>query len=185
MAENILNEMKTKMDKSFEALNNELRRIRTGRASLAILDTVKVDSYGALVPLNHVASLSVPDPRTIIIQPWDPSMISPIEKAILTSGLDLMPSNDGKVIRVPIPPLTEERRKEIVKLVKKIGEESKVAIRNIRRDFLEKIRKMEKEKQVSEDESRRKQKEIQDITDSYIKKIDSALTVKEKEIMEV
>ncbi len=185
MTDKVLNEMKTKMDKSFEALNNELRRIRTGRASLAILDTVKVDNYGTLVPLNHVANLSIPDPRTISIQPWDPKMITQIEKAILTSGLDLTPSNDGKVIRVPIPPLTEERRREIVKLVKKIGEDSKVAIRNIRRDFLEKIKKMEKEKQISEDESRRKQKEIQDITDSYIKKIDSALAVKEKEIMEV
>jgi ribosome recycling factor len=185
MAENVINEMKTKMEKSFEALTNELRRLRTGRASLAILDTVKVDNYGSMVPLNHVANLSVPDPRTISIQPWDPSMIAPIEKAILTSGLDLTPSNDGKVIRIPIPPLTEERRKEIVKLVKKIGEDSKVAIRNIRRDFLERIKKMEKDKQLSEDDSKRKQKEIQDITDNYIKKVDSALALKEKEIMEV
>lgn len=185
MVEKVINEIKAKMDKSFESLNNELRRVRTGRASLAILDTVKVDNYGNLVPLNHVANLSVPDPRTISIQPWDPSMIAPIEKAILTSGLDLTPSNDGKIIRIPIPPLTEERRKEIVKLVKRIGEDSRVAIRNIRRDFLEKIKKMEKEKQISEDESKRKQKEIQEITDTYIKKIDSALIVKEKEIMEV
>lgn len=185
MAENVINEIKNKMDKTLDALGNELRRIRTGRASIVILDSVRVDNYGTLVPLNHVANLSVPDPRTITIQPWDPSMISTIEKAILTSGLDLTPSNDGKVIRIPIPPLTEERRKEIVKLVKRIGEDSRVAIRNIRRDFLDRIKKMEKKKQISEDESKRKQKEIQEITDNYINKIDSAFIVKEKEIMEV
>ncbi len=185
MAENIINEIKNKMDKTLEALGNELRKIRTGRASIVILDSVRVDNYGTLVPLNHVANLSVPDPRTITIQPWDPSMIPAIERAILTSGLDLTPSNDGKVIRIPIPPLTEERRKEIVKIVKKIGEDHRVAIRNIRRDFLERTKKMEKEKKISEDESRRKQKEIQEITDKYIKKIDEAIGLKEKEVMEV
>lgn len=185
MADSVINEMKTKMSKTIEVLGNELRKIRTGRASISILDSVKVEYYGSQVPLNHVANLSVPDPRTISVQPWDPSMIQPIEKAILTSGLDLTPSNDGKVIRIPIPPLTEERRRDIVKHVKKIIEDAKVAIRNTRRDALEKIKKMEKEKKISEDESKRKQKEIQDITDSFIKKIDDALVAKEKEIMEV
>jgi len=185
MADNIINEMKSKMSKTIEALGNELKKVRTGRASLAILDTVKVEYYGSMVPLNHVANLSVPDPRTISIQPWDPGMIANIEKAIMTSGLDLTPSNDGKVIRIPIPPLTEERRRELVKFVKKICEDSRVAIRNIRRDALDKIKKVEKEKKISEDESKRKQKEIQDITDNYIKNIDTILANKEKEIMEV
>jgi len=185
MSDNVTSELKPRMDKAIDALLGELRRTRTGRASISLLDSVKIEHYGNMVPLNHVANLSVPDSRSITAQPWDPSMISAIEKAILTSGLDLVPSTDGKIVRIPIPSLTEERRKDLAKVIKKFGEDTKVAIRNIRRDIMEKVKEMEKNKKISEDNSRKEQKNIQTITDDYIKKVDQIVSNKEKEIMEV
>ena len=174
-----------KMTGAIEALKKEFSAIRTGRASLSLLDGIQIDYYGTLTPLNQVATLGVPESRLITIQPWDPKMIVEIEKAILKSDLGLTPVNDGKVIRLGIPQLTEERRKQLVKVAKKTAEEARVAIRNIRRDGNEDIKKMEKEKHLSEDDTRKTQEEIQKLTDNYIKKIDEILSHKEAEIMEV
>lgn len=173
------------MDATIEVLRRDLASIRTGRATLALLDGITVDYYGNQTPLNQVATLTVPEPRLITIQPWEQRLISEIEKAIMKSDLGLTPTNDGKVIRLAIPPLTEERRKELVKVVKKRAEEARVALRNIRRDILEDIKKIQKERSLSEDEIKRWNEEVQKITDSYIKKVDEMLAHKEKEIMEV
>lgn len=174
-----------KMNQAVEVFKKDLASFRTGRASLSIFDNIKVDYYGSLVPLNQVATLGIPEPRTITIQPWEQRMINEIEKAIMKSDLGLTPINDGKIIRINIPPLTEERRKQLVKVVRKRAEEARVAIRNIRRDIIEEIKKAEKDKKLSEDDSRRLQDEIQKITNSFIEKIDQILEQKEKEIMEV
>ncbi|MBI5099025.1 MAG: ribosome recycling factor [Nitrospirae bacterium] len=174
-----------KMEKTIEALKKDFAGIRTGRASLSIFDGILVNYFGTPTPINHVATLSVPESRLIIIQPWDPKLISEIEKAIQKSDLGLNPGNDGKIIRIAIPQLTEDRRKEIVKHVHKRGEEAKVSVRNIRRDSNEEMKKLEKEKHVSEDETKRAIEEIQKITDSYIKKVDEVVLHKEAEIMEV
>jgi ribosome recycling factor len=174
-----------KMNQTIEVFKKELASFRTGRASLGILDGIKVDYYGTLTPLNQVATLGIPDPRVITIQPWEQKMIGEIERAIMKSDLGLTPVNDGKTIKLSIPPLTEERRKQLVKVVRKKAEEARVAIRNIRRDVIEEIKKGEKDKKFSEDESRRMQEEIQKITNSFIEKIDQILEQKEKEIMEV
>lgn len=174
-----------KMNQTIEVFKKELASFRTGRASLGILDGIKVDYYGTLAPLNQVATLGIPDPRVITIQPWEQKMIGEIERAIMKSDLGLTPVNDGKTIKLSIPPLTEERRKQLVKVVRKKAEEARVAIRNIRRDVIEEIKKGEKDKKFSEDESRRMQEEIQKITNSFIEKIDQILQQKEKEIMEV
>ncbi|MFN3740840.1 MAG: ribosome recycling factor [Thermodesulfovibrionales bacterium] len=174
-----------KMDATVEVLRKDLASVRTGRASIALLDGITVDYYGNQTPLNQVATLTVPEPRLITIQPWEQRLIPEIEKAIMKSDLGLNPTNDGKLIRLAIPPLTEERRKELVKVVKKRAEEARIAIRNIRRDILEEIKKIQKEKNLSEDEVKRWNDEVQKITDSYIKKIDEMLSHKEKEIMEV
>ncbi len=178
-------EFRGKMQKSIEALKNELNRVRTGRASIALLDGVKVDYYGTPTPLNQVATLAVPESRMITIQPWDTSILSDIEKAILKSDLGLVPTNDGKVIRISIPQLTEERRKELVKVVKRIGENAKIAIRNIRRDANEFVKKKEKGKEISQDELKKNQEEIQKMTDEFIKEIDRLISEKEKEVMEI
>ncbi|MFH1015134.1 MAG: ribosome recycling factor [Nitrospirota bacterium] len=174
-----------KMDHSIEALKKEFASVRTGRASLALLDGIKVDYYGTPTPLQQLASLSVPESRQIAIQPWDQKIISDIEKAIMKSDLGLTPTNDGKVIRINIPSLTEERRKQLVKVVRKNSEDAKVAVRNIRRDVNDEIKKLEKEKHLSEDDTKKSLDEIQKFTDSYVKKIDEILMHKEKEIMEV
>lgn len=174
-----------RMDSAIETLKKEFASIRTGRASLALLDGIRVDYYGNPTPLQQLASLSIPDSRQIAIQPWEQKIISDIEKAIMKSALGLTPINDGKVIRINIPPLTEERRKQLVKVVKKNAEDAKIAIRNIRRDINEGIKKLEKEKHLSEDDTKKSLDEIQRLTDSYIKKIDEILMHKEKEIMEV
>ena len=174
-----------KMDSAVEALKKEFSAIRTGRASLALLDGIKVDYYGTPTPLQQLASLSIPESRQIAIQPWEQKIISEIEKAIMKSDLGLTPSNDGKVIRINIPALTEERRKQLVKVTKKNAEDSKIAVRNIRRDTNEDIKKLEKEKHLSEDNTKKSLDEIQKLTDTYIKKIDEILMHKEKEIMEV
>jgi ribosome recycling factor len=174
-----------RMDRTIEALRKEFSSIRTGRASLALLDGIMVNYYDTLTPLQQLASLSIPESRQMAIQPWDPKAIPDIEKAILKSDLGLTPMNDGKMIRMNIPPLTEERRKQLVKMVKKKAEEAKVAVRNIRRDANEDLKKLEKEKHISEDEVKKAQDEIQKITDSYITRVDDVLANKEKEIMEV
>lgn len=174
-----------RMSRTIEALKKDFASIRTGRASLALLDDIMVNYYDTPTPLQQLASLSIPESRQIAIQPWDPKVISDIEKAILKSDIGLTPMNDGKTIRINIPPLTEERRKQLVKTVKKKAEEAKVAIRNIRRDSNEELKKFEKEKHLSEDEVKKSQEEIQKITDSYITKVDEVLGHKEKEIMEV
>ena len=178
-------EFRGKMQKSVEALKSELNRVRTGRASIALLDGVKVDYYGTPTPLNQVATLAVPESRMITIQPWDTSILADIERAILKSDLGLVPTNDGKVIRISIPQLTEERRKELVKVVKRIGENAKIAIRNIRRDANEFVKKKEKDKEISQDEMKKDQDEIQKMTDEFIKEIDRLVAEKEKEVMEI
>lgn len=185
MEKELKNKITHKMEGAVEALKKEFASIRTGRASLALLDGISVDYYGTPTPLNQVASLSVPDSRQILIQPWEPKIIPDIEKAIFKSDLGLTPSNDGKAVRIGIPPLTEERRVQLVKVVRKKAEEAKVSVRNIRRDANETLKTLEKEKQLTEDESRKSINEIQNHTDSYIKKIDEVLSHKEKEIMEV
>jgi ribosome recycling factor len=176
-----------KMSKALDVLKKEFTTLRTGRASLGILEGITVDFYGTPTPLNGVSNLAMPDPRTITIQPWEPKMLGEIEKAILKSDVGITPSNDGKIIRLSIPPLTEERRQQIVKHAKKLAEDARVAVRNIRRDVNDDIKKKSKDKvvHVSEDEVKKLQDEIQKTTDSYIKKIDDLLAHKEKEIMTV
>jgi len=174
-----------KMARSIEAFKKDLGKIRTGRASFSLLDGIKVDYYGTPTPLSQVGTLSVPESRMITVTPWDAKMVGPIEKAIQSSGLGLNPSNDGKMVRIPIPPLTEERRKDLVKVVKKMAEDARISVRNIRRESLEKVKEREKKKEISEDEMKRWQDRVQKETDSHVKKIDEILKAKEQEIMEV
>jgi ribosome recycling factor len=183
MKAEILEETKRKMTKVLEVMSQDLSRVRTGRASVALLEGIKVDCYGATMPLPQVASLAAPEPRLLTVQPWDPGILGDIEKALLKSDLGLTPTNDGKLIRLPIPPLTTERRKELVKTVKKMGEDAKVALRNVRRDANEQFKKLKNDKQVSEDEAHRAQDEVQKITDEFIKKVDRLAADKEQEIM--
>ena len=185
MIEEIYLETEEKMKKTIENLRHELNRFRTGKASAGILDGVKVNYYGSIVPLKQSANISVPEARLITVQPWDKSMINEIEKAILKSDLGLTPMNDGHIIRLPIPQLTEERRQNLVKQAKRLGEEAKISIRNSRRDANEHIKKAEKDHSISEDDSHRSQDEIQKLTDEYTEKIDEILKNKEVEIMEV
>ena len=184
MIESIYDDTRESMGKSVASLKNELNRLRTGRASLSILDPIKVDYYGTLTPLNQMATLAVPESRLITIQPWDVSVIKDIEKAILKSDLGLTPSNDGKIIRIAIPPLTEERRKELVKIVHKICEDYKISVRNIRRDSNELLKVMKKDGEISEDDAFKAQDQVQKITDEQIKRIDECYKEKEKEILE-
>lgn len=185
MEQELKRKITERMARAIEALKKEFASVRTGRASLALLDGIMVNYYNVQTPLQQLATLSIPDSRQIAIQPWDQKIIPDIEKAILKSDLGLTPMNDGKIIRINIPPLTEERRKQLVKAVKKKAEEAKIAIRNIRRDTNEELKKLEKGKHLSEDEVKRLQDETQKITDSYIAKVDEILEHKEKEIMEV
>ncbi len=180
----ILDQTRDTMAKAVEHTAHSIAKVRTGRASATLLDNIRIDYYGSATPLPQVASVSTPDARTILIQPWDRTTIGAIEKAIHQSDLGINPSNDGVVIRIPVPPLTEERRKEYVKMCKKMAEEGKVAVRNIRRDLIEKLKAAEKTEHFSEDETKRGEAEIQKITDKYIAEVDSALVKKEKEIME-
>lgn len=173
------------MKKAVEVVREELVKIRTGKATTALLDSVRVDYYGSMVPLVQVASISTPDVHTIIVQPWEKTMVATVDRAILNANLGLNPINDGNLVRVPIPPLNEERRRELVKLVKKFGEEGKVAVRNVRRDAIEHLKKEEKDNHMPEDERKRSEQEAQKFTDKYIKDIDNLLALKEKEIMEV
>lgn len=180
----IITDSEEKMKKTVDILATEFSRIRTARANPALLDGLKVDYYGMPTPLKQVASIGVPDPRSLVIQPWDKNAISAIEKAIQKSDLGLNPSVEANLIRIIIPPLSEERRKDLVKLVSRLTEESRVAVRNIRRDAIESLKKKEKDKQVSEDDFHRGQKEIQDITDHYVEELDALFRRKEKEILE-
>lgn len=180
----IVNDAKGRMEKTLSNLRTEFSRIRTGRASPAILETIKVDYYGNPTPLIQLAGISAPEPRLLIVQPWDKTAVHEIEKAILKSGLGLTPRVEGNVIRIPIPPLSEERRKELGKLVRKLGEDSKIAIRNIRRDANEKLKSKKENKEISEDDMIRMQKKVQEVTDEYIKQVDEIVLKKEKEIEE-
>jgi ribosome recycling factor len=185
MIKDIIKEADIKMHKAVEHVRNELIRIRTGKATTNLLDGVKVEYYGAQTPIAQVANLSTPDIHTITVQPWDKTIIPQIEKAIINANLGLNPINDGNLIRVPIPPLNEERRRELVKLVKKYAEDGKIAVRNIRRDENDKLKKAEKNEHFSEDDRKHAEAEIQKLTDKHIKEIDLLVQQKEKEIMEV
>lgn len=185
MANDVVDQVNTKMEASVDALKRDLVKIRTGRASLALLDGIRVDAYGSMLPVDQVGTMTIPESRMIVIQPWDPQMLSVVEKAILSSDLGLTPANDGKVIRLTIPQLTEERRKELVKQVKKVAEEFKVAVRNVRREANDSLKKMKKDKDISEDDMFRLQEESQKATDAFIKQIDEIAAGKEKEVMEV
>jgi len=184
MTDKLMTETEERMKKSLAAFKRELSLIRTGKASTALLDGVKVECYGQVMPLNQVASVSVPEPRMILVQPWDRTIMGDVEKAIHKSSLGLVPNSDGNVIRLPIPALTEERRRDLVKLVKKHAEEARVSMRNIRRDTNETLKKDEKDGKVTEDDSHKTQDKIQKLTDKYIGEIDTSLAAKEKEIME-
>jgi ribosome recycling factor len=177
--------VKTRMEKAVNDLQHDMASIRTGRASISILDHIKVDYYGTPTPLNQLGNLHVPEPAMITVQPWDLSQIAAIEKAIRAGNLGLNPSNDGKLIRIPIPPLTEERRKELVKQLHSVAENHRVAVRNIRRDGNESVKKLLKDKAITEDDDRRAHDEIQKMTDSYMGKLDQAAKGKEKEILEI
>jgi ribosome recycling factor len=177
--------LKTRMEKAVSDLQHEMASIRTGRATLSLLDHIRVDYYGTPTPLNQVANLHVPEPNLITIQPWDVSQIGGIEKSIRTSDLGLNPANDGKIIRLPIPPLTEERRKELVKKLHAAAEHHRVAVRNIRRDGNEAVKKLAKDKKITEDDDKKAHDEIQKLTDLYMDKIDAASKTKEKEILEI
>lgn len=183
--DSIFNEAKRKMDKTIEALGTEFGKLRTGRASIAILDGVTVDYYGAPTPLNQLATLSVPEARVVTVQPFDATQMAIIEKAIIATELGLTPNNDGKLIRIQIPEPTEERRKELVKVARKYAEEGRVAIRNCRRDANDSLKKLEKDKEISQDELKKAQTHVQEITDAEVKRVDETLKVKEAEIMEV
>ena len=185
MLNDIYTDTQDRMDKALESLDRDYRKLRTGRASVSLVDSIRIDYYGTSTPLNQLATLTIPDPRTIMIQPWDTSVIGEVEKAILKSDLGLTPMNDGKVIRINIPPLTTERRRELVKVVKKMAEETKVAVRNIRRDANDMIKDLKKDKEISEDDQFRAQEETQKITDDLIKRIDAVYSAKEKEILEI
>ncbi len=185
MPDDLKEKMADKMAVSISHLISELSGVRTGRASLGLFDSVKVNYYGTPTPLNQVASLSIPESRMVSIQPWDVSQLQEIEKAIMISGLGLTPSNDGKMIRIAIPTLTEERRKDLVKFTKRIGEDCKIAIRNVRRDTNDTLKSQEKEGMLSEDEERKNQAAVQKITDQFIAKVDDILRKKEAEILEV
>lgn len=181
----ILQNAENRMKKCLESLKNDLSKLRTGRAHAGLLDHIMVPSYGSDMPLNQVASVSVSDARTLIVTPWDKNMIAPIEKAIRVSDLGLNPASSGMTVRVPLPPLNEERRRELVKLVKQEGENAKVAVRNIRRDANDEFKKQLKDKAISEDEERRAQDQVQKLTDRFIADIDQTLSAKEKELLEV
>ena len=185
MTKDVIASMKTNMDKTIDSLRKEYQKVRTGRASTALLEDIKVVYYDSPTPINQVAAVAIPEARVITIQPWEAKLLPIIEKAILNANIGLTPSNDGRLIRLALPPLTEERRKEIVKQLKKMAEEGKIAIRNIRRDAIDSLKKLEKDKKISEDDLKRAEKEVQDVTNGCIGKVDEVLAAKEKEVLEV
>lgn len=181
----VLDDGKKRMNGALGSLDKEFGKLRTGRATTALVDSIQVDYYGTPTPISQLSSVSVPDSKTITIQPWDKGAFGAVEKAIQTSDLGLNPVNDGKIIRISIPPLTEERRKELVKVAKKYTEDAKIAIRNVRRDMNDALKKMEKDKTISEDDLHRGEGDVQKMTDEYVKKADEAMAAKEKEILEI
>jgi ribosome recycling factor len=185
MVNDVLKDLQGNLDKGIDALKKDLGKVRTGRANVAILDGLRVDYYGTPTPLHQVASVSAPDPRLITIKPWEKSLIPEIEKLIRSSSLGLNPSSDGEIVRLPMPPLTEERRKDLVKIVKKMAEEAKVALRNARRDANEMLKSFLKDKDITEDEEKGGLKKVQDSTDGAVTKVDDLVAKKEKEIMEI
>ena len=185
MDEKVVKEVEAQMEKTLSSFKADLNKVRTGRASLALFDDIRVDYYGTPTPLNQMATLAVPEPRLITIQPWDTSIIGEIEKAILKSELGVTPASDGKIIRITIPRLTEERRKELVKVVKKMSEGAKVSVRNIRREANDELKVLEKDKKISQDQLHQWMEKVQVSTDKYIKKVDEVLAAKEKEILEI
>ncbi len=185
MQDKIMTDTERRMQKSVEAVVHDLGGIRSGKATPALLDSVKVDAYGQKTPLNQVASISVPDPKSLVVQPWDKTIIGDVVKAIQTAELGFNPQVEGNIVRIPVPPLSEERRRELAKLCKKIAEDGKVAIRNVRRDANDQLKKAEKDKQISEDQQHRSLDKIQEVTDKFIKKVDELVEAKEKEIMSV
>lgn len=178
-------EFEAKMKKTSELLGVSFASVRAGRANAGVLDQIQVDYYGTPTPIQQIATISTPDPRSLLIQPWDSSTLKPIEKAILASDLGINPQNDGRSIRLVFPQLTEERRKELVKQVKKYTEDAKVAVRNIRRDAMDYVKALKKKSEITEDDQKKAEKDLQDLTDKYIKKVDEACAVKEKELMEL
>ena len=178
-------EFESKMKKTCEALTTQLATIRAGRANASVLDQIEVDYYGVPTPVQQVATIATPDPRSLLIQPWDASLLKPLEKAILASDLGINPQNDGRMIRLVFPPLTEERRKDLIKQTKKYGEEAKVAVRNIRRDAIDKFKKQQKASEITEDDYKIAEKDIQKLTDDYIKELDGICAKKEKELTEI
>ncbi|MFH1624297.1 MAG: ribosome recycling factor [Pseudomonadota bacterium] len=185
MKEEIIRELEHDMQKAIESLQREFNKVRTGRASLSLLDGIKVQYYGELIPLNQVATLSVPEARLITIQPWDNKVLGEIEKAIQKSALGLTPINDGKIIRISIPNLTEERRQELVKVVRKMTEDCKISLRNVRREANNMLKELKKEKEISEDDLYKLQDEVQQMTDGYVKESDETLKAKEQEVLEI
>lgn len=185
MSNSLLNALEQNMEKSIQGLSKEFASVRAGRANPGLLDKIVVDYYGVATPLNQLSNISAPEARLLTVQPWDKSVLGTVEKAILKSDLGLTPNNDGNIIRIAIPQLTEERRKELVKLVKKMAEEARVAVRNLRREANDDIKKMEKDGDISQDESRRIQDEVQELTDKYVEEVNKVLAGKEAEIMEV
>lgn len=181
----LIKEINKKMDTAIDVMTKDFQKVRTGRANPSILDNVTVDYYGTQTPINQVGNVSVPDPQMITISPWEKKMLSEIEKAIQKADLGLMPQNDGNIIRLPIPPLTEERRKEMVKQIRKIGENAKIPIRNVRREGNDRLKKMEKDKEISQDEQKRLMEEIQKITDEHTAMVDEMMEEKEKELMKI
>ncbi len=184
MIDDIISDLQAGMNNAIEALKRELAKRRTGRANVAILDGIRVEYYGSMTPINQVASVQVPDPRLITIKPWEKNMVPVIEKAIQLSSLGLNPNSDGELIRIPIPPLTEERRRNLVKDIKRVGEDAKVGLRNQRRDANEMLKELNKSKDISEDDMHRGLTKVQEVTDDFVKKVDELLTTKEKEILE-
>ncbi len=184
-ADDILKKTEEKMESSAAAADRELGSIRTGRASVSLLDRIYVESYDQRMPLKQVATISVPDARTVVVQPWDKSIIKDVERAIYQSGLGLTPTNDGNIIRIHIPPLTEERRQELVKLVKKLAEEGKVAVRRVRGDANKALKAAQKDGEISEDDAQRLMEKVQELTDNYIERVDALLEAKEEEILEI
>jgi len=185
MTKDIVTKARSTMDKAIESLKKDFTKVRTGRASVSLLDDVRVDYYGTPTPLSQLGTLAVPEPRLITIQPWEKKLLPEIEKAIFKADLGLTPNSDGQLIRMAIPPLTEDRRKEMVKMLKRMAEDTKVAVRNIRRDANDAVKKLAKDKEISEDDAKRVEKEIQDLTDKFVARADEVVAVKEKEVMEI
>jgi ribosome recycling factor len=185
MLDQIMKNLQVHMDKALAVLKDEFGKLRTGRASTALIDGLRVEYYGKPTPLNQMATITAPEARLLVVQPWDPSSLSDIEKTLMKADLGVSPQNDGKIIRIPIPPMTEERRKDLVKLIHKHGEECRIAIRNIRRNGMEELKTAEKEKKMTQDDHKKGQTKVQELTDAHIKKVDQLVDAKSKEILEV